>query len=71
MLIGTTPGLTDSRPSIPFWRNLASLSFCSFVRLAPVPSLEAHIVSELSRELSLLMNVLQLAARPVSVSFSH
>lgn len=71
MVIGPPTGLTVSRLSIPFCMNLASLAFCSAVRLAPVPSLEAHIVGELSRESSLLMNALHLSAWPVFVSFSH
>ena len=71
MVIGSPAELTLSRASIPFWRNLASLSFCSDVKFAPVPSLDAHKVSELSSEFILLIKARQLAARPVSVSFSH
>lgn len=64
-------GLTVSRPSMPFWRYLASFAFCSRDRLAPVPSLDAHIVNEFRRELNRLMKAWHLLVRPVSVSFSH
>ena len=63
--------LTLSRDFSPFCKYRASLALCSAVMLALVPSLEAQRVNEFSSWLNLLIKVLQLADRPVSVSFSQ
>lgn len=62
--------LTLSRDFSPFCKYLASLALCSGVMFAVVP-LDAQRVIEFSNWLSLLIKVLQLADRPVSVSFSQ
>lgn len=63
--------LTLSRFLSPFCKYLASLALCSGFIFAVVPSLDAQRVNEFSNWLSLLIKVLQLADRPVSVSFSQ
>lgn len=63
--------LTLSRDFSPFCKYRFSLALCSGVMFAVLPSLDAQRVSEFSNWLNLLMKVLQLADRPVSVSFSQ